>query len=397
MLSEISAKNDGAPYRLRSHGTTLRPIVSSAAAAKRFSVGYGGRDTGAGGAATPDAECGEAPKPAAGGDEGGGRRPEAGFRPAAGRPFPQRKEVKPLRSRARGAREAAQEQKRKEASGSGRRTQSHRHTSLRKQPTGRSKVRANMAEEIEETRRTARSRARGMMPPARGSLNLMRRPLDPRGVLLAALSAAVLAVLPALAQEAGLDPATKDRVEKATAMIQLAAAQRKSTFLAYGRPAADRYMALQEFRDKRRRAVLDAAEALLAVRASFPKDQWKALVEQLAAGGPMPLLVERAQKELPTVVPDAARRAPAEKALSDLAGAIKKDEKERESARKKFFSLLEKEKSSGDDFISRLESFGNAEEKLDTAIAEGTGAVQAALTQAEWAELVRRISDPPGR
>ena len=210
------------------------------------------------------------------------------------------------------------------------------------------------------------------------------------------LAALIAASIPASAQPGGLDPATKDRVDKATAMIQLALAQRKSVFLTYGASQADRYMALQEFRDKRRRATLDAAEALLAVRGSFPKDQWKTLVEQLAAGGPMPLLVERAQKELPAVVPDGARRAPAEKALLDLATAIKKDEKERESARKKFFSLLEKEKSTSDDFISRLESFGNAEEKLDKGIAEGAGAVQAALTQAEWEELVRRISRPPG-
>jgi len=210
------------------------------------------------------------------------------------------------------------------------------------------------------------------------------------------LAAVLAAAIPASAQTVGLDPATQDRFDKATAMIQLALAQRKSVFLTYGASQADRYMALQEFRDKRRRATLDAAEALLAVRGSFPKDQWKTLVEQLAAGGPMPLLVERAQKELPAVVPDAARRAPAEKALLDLATVIKKDEKERESARKKFFSLLEKEKSTSDDFISRLESFGNAEEKLDKGIAEGAGAVQAALTQAEWDELVRRISRPPG-
>ena len=214
-----------------------------------------------------------------------------------------------------------------------------------------------------------------------------------RGFVLAALLAASI---PAFSRPAGLDPATQDRYDKATAMIQLAAAQRKSAFLTYGTPSADRYMALQEFRDKRRKAVLDGAEALLAVRGSFPKDQWQKLVEQLAAGGPMPLLVEQAQKELPAVVPDAARRAPAEKALTDLATAIKKDAKERESARKKFFSLLEKEKSTSDDFISSLESFGNAEEKLDKAIAEGMGAVQAALTRAEWDDLVRRISRPPG-
>lgn len=216
--------------------------------------------------------------------------------------------------------------------------------------------------------------------------------------LVSSASAAFLfaAAVPARGQAPALDPATEDRVSRAAATIQMAAGGRKAAFLTYGTPAADRYMALQEFRDKRRRAVLDAAEALLAVRGSFPKDQWKAMVEQLAAGSPVPLLVERAQQELPAAVPDAARRAPAEKALAELAKAIKKDESERESARKKFFSLLEKEKSTSDDFISALEKFGNSEEKLDKAVAEGTGAVQAAMTRAEWDDLVQRMLRPAG-
>jgi hypothetical protein len=216
-------------------------------------------------------------------------------------------------------------------------------------------------------------------------------------VFVSFASAALLfaAGVPARGQTPALDPATQDRVDRATAVITMAAGQRKAAFLEYGTPAADRYMALQEFRDKRRRAVLDAAEALLAVRGSFPKEQWKALVEQLAVGSPVTLLVERAQQELPAAVPDAARRAPAEKALAELVKAIKKDEGERESARKKFFSLLEKEKSTSDDFISALEKFGNAEEKLDKAVAEGTGAVQAALTRAEWDDLTQRMRRPP--
>ena len=220
--------------------------------------------------------------------------------------------------------------------------------------------------------------------------------LSPASPCVPVLAALLVAAISAPAQTGGLDPSTQARFDAATETIRRANADRKSAFLAYGTPTADRYMALQEFRDKRRRAVLDAAEALLAVRGSFPKEQWKTLVEQLAAGGAVPLLVERAQKELPAVIPDTARRAPAEKALLDLVTAIKKDEKERESARKKFFSLLEKEKSTSDDFISRLESFGNAEEKLDKGIAEGAGAVQAAMTRAEWDELVRRISQAPG-
>jgi hypothetical protein len=216
--------------------------------------------------------------------------------------------------------------------------------------------------------------------------------LSPASPCVPVLAALLVAAISAPAQTGGLDPSTQARFDAATETIRRANADRKSAFLAYGTPTADRYMALQEFRDRRRKAVLAAADALLEVRGSFPKDSWKALVERLGAGGPMPLLVDQALKELPSVIPDAARRAPAEKAFTDLANAIRKDEKERESARKKFFSLLEKATSTRDDFISRLESFNDTEEKLDQKIAEGAGAAQAAMSRTDWDELVRRIS-----
>ena len=211
-----------------------------------------------------------------------------------------------------------------------------------------------------------------------------------------ALVALLVAAISAPAQTGGLDPATQARVDEAVTTIRQADAQRKSVFLTRGTSSADRYMTLEQFRATRRKATLAAAEALLSVRGSFPKDAWKMLVSHLAEGGSMPLLVDRAQKELPTVVADETRRATAGKALEDLAGAIKKDESERESGRKKFFSLLEKQSSTSDDFISSLEKFNDAQAKLDDRIVQGMGALEQALTPAEWDELVRRISRPPG-
>jgi hypothetical protein len=200
----------------------------------------------------------------------------------------------------------------------------------------------------------------------------------------------------AFGQEPGLDPATEARVERDLAKIRQAEAERKSVFLTYGSTLAERYQNLQEFRDRRRLAALDAAEALLAVRGSFPKDRWKALVVQVASGGSEPLLVERARKELSSVVTDEARFKDAEKALDELSDAVEKNARDRESGRKKFLSLLEKESSTRDDFVTALQHFDAAQAKLDDKIAQSTGALQQALTEAEWAELLRKISSPAG-
>ena len=142
-----------------------------------------------------------------------------------------------------------------------------------------------------------------------------------RRSVLAALLAASFA-LPALA--AGLDPAVAARVAADRDAIRKADADRRAVLLAPGTDQGERNRALNEFRDQRRKAVLDAAEALLAVRDSVPKEEWKTIVAQVGAGGGMPFLADQARKELPEVVADPARRASADKTLEDLAAAIKK-------------------------------------------------------------------------
>ncbi len=209
-----------------------------------------------------------------------------------------------------------------------------------------------------------------------------------------ALVAFLAAVTSAAAQTPGLDAATQARVDEAVATIRQADAQRRSVFLTRGTSSADRFMTLEQFRATRRKATLAAAEALLAVRGSFPKEAWKTLVGHLSGGGSMPRLVDQAKKELPAVVADETRRTAAVKALEELASAIRKDESERESGRKKFFSLLEKQSSTSDDFISSLEKFNDSQAKLDDKIVQNVGALEQALTPAEWDELVRRISAP---
>ncbi len=215
--------------------------------------------------------------------------------------------------------------------------------------------------------------------------------------LFAASAAAALLAspLPARAQPVGLDPATAARLSAAAETIRQADAYRRSVFLTRGVAAADRYRTLEDFRAKRRKATLDAVEALLAVRGSYPKEEWKSLVAQLSGGGSMPLLVERARGELLAVVPDESRRPAVQKILDGLRDALKENESDRESARKKVLALLEKQSSSWDDFVSALEKFHNAQAKLDDKIVKGTGALEEALTPAEWEELVRRISLPP--
>lgn len=212
-----------------------------------------------------------------------------------------------------------------------------------------------------------------------------------RSLSLPALLAAATA-LPGLA--AGLDPSVEARLAADRDAIRQADAGRRSVLLARGTEQGDRFRALNEFRDRRRKAVLDAAEALLAVRGTVPKEEWKSIVAQVGAGGGMPFLAEQARTELPAVVADPARRASADKTLADLAAAIQKHGADPNSARQKFLSLLEKKSSTRDDFISGLEKITDAQEKLDEKVLNGVSNLQRTLTPEEWDELVRRLAPP---
>ncbi len=216
-----------------------------------------------------------------------------------------------------------------------------------------------------------------------------------RTLTLATLSAlAVMAAAPATGQPAGLDPAVDARVKTDLEAIRQADANRKLAFLRRGTPDAERFQILQESRDVRTRASLDAVQALFPVRASMPKDPWKALVSQLAAQPPHTLLAEQALKELPAVVPDEARRKPAEKALKDLLSAAKDSDDDRVAGRKNVFALLEKPTSTLEDFVTVLAKYSDKQAKLDDKLVAASDALQQALTEAEWQELVRRLSKP---
>jgi len=212
-----------------------------------------------------------------------------------------------------------------------------------------------------------------------------------RRMALPALLAATTA-LPGFA--AGLDAATQARLAADREAIRQADASRRAVLLTRGTEQGDRNRALEDFRDRRRKAVLDAVEALLAVRASVPKDEWKAIVAQVGAGGGMPFLAEKAQKELPAVVSDPARRASADKTLADLAADLKKQGADPNSAGQKFLSLLEKKSSTKDDFITGMEKVTAAQEKLDQKVLDGLSNLQRTLTPEEWDELVRRLAAP---
>jgi hypothetical protein len=212
-----------------------------------------------------------------------------------------------------------------------------------------------------------------------------------RRTALSALLAATTA-FPGLA--AGLDPATQARLAADKEAIRQAEASRRAVLLNRGTDQGERNRALEDFRDRRRKAVLDAVEALLAVRATVPKEEWKAIVAQVGASGGMPFLAEKAQKELPAVVSDPARRASADKTLGDLAAAIKKQSADPNSAGQKFLSLLEKKSSTKDDFITAMEKLTAAQEKLDQRVTDGIGNLQRTLTPEEWDELVRRLAAP---
>jgi hypothetical protein len=212
-----------------------------------------------------------------------------------------------------------------------------------------------------------------------------------RRMVLPALLAATTA-LPGFA--AGLDAATEARLAADKQAIRQADESRRAVLLTRGTEQGDRNRALEDFRDRRRKAVLDAVEALLAVRATVPKDEWKAIVAQVGAGSGMPFLAEKAQKVLPAVVSDPARRASADKTLADLAAALKKQGADPESAGQRFLSLLEKKNSTKDDFITGMEKVTAAQEKLDQKVLDGLSNLQRTLTPEEWDELVRRLAAP---
>jgi len=210
-----------------------------------------------------------------------------------------------------------------------------------------------------------------------------------RRLFLSALLAASTAV-PGLA--AGLDAATQARLSADREAIRQADASRRAVLLTRSSDAGERQRALYDFRDRRRKAVLDAAEALLAVRGSFPKDEWKMIVAQIGAAG-MPFLADQARKELPAVVADPARRASADETLAKLAAAIEKHGSDPESARKRFLALLEKKSSTRDDFVTALQKINEDQENLDETVLNAVGNLQRTLTAEEWDALVGRL--PP--
>jgi hypothetical protein len=201
--------------------------------------------------------------------------------------------------------------------------------------------------------------------------------------------AALLAIAPALPAAAELDSTTASRLKADAAAIREADAARRAALL--GTAPGDVQRAMYEFRDKRRKAALDAADALLAVRGSIPKEEWKAIVAEVSSGGALPSIVDVARKELPAAVSDPARRAAAGKVLDDLSAAFKKSSTDPEEARKKFFALLEKKGSTKQDFISAYEKLTDAQEKLDDQVVDAVQKIRRTLTPEEWNELARRM------
>jgi hypothetical protein len=211
------------------------------------------------------------------------------------------------------------------------------------------------------------------------------------------LAAALLALFAALPARASLDPAVEARLAADRSAIRKADADRRAVLLSPSTDQGERTRALNEFRDQRRKAVVDAAEALLSVRASVPKEEWKAILDQAGGtGGGMPFMAEQAKKELPAVVADPGRRASADRILTDLAAAIRKKGADPVSARQKFMSLLEKKSSTRDDFVTALMKLTEAQEKLDETVLNGLGALQRTLAPPEWEELARRLAAAAG-
>ncbi len=116
---------------------------------------------------------------------------------------------------------------------------------------------------------------------------------------------------------------------------------------------------------------------------------------QLAEQPTHPLLAEEALKQLPEVVPDAARRQPAEKALKEPRRAPRRTTRTTGRTGGRSSSRSSTTRTSNlEDFVSVLAKWDDKQAKLDDKLVESSGALQQALSEAEWQELVRRISKP---
>ena len=157
----------------------------------------------------------------------------------------------------------------------------------------------------------------------------------------------------------------------------------------------DRQLALNLFRDKRRKAALSAVDAMMKVRDLVTKKEWTGLWPEgyFIVVKPEPRLAERLPQVLPSVVTDPARLKQAQAVAADLAKATKADASAGKKARGRLEDLLEDYETRHDDFIELVNRLNDEQEKHDGAVIEASGKLQQLLAAEEWSALVKQLGN----
>lgn len=184
------------------------------------------------------------------------------------------------------------------------------------------------------------------------------------------------------------------RWQAAGEAMKIADAELKAAFSSPTSSAGDRQLALNLFRDDRRKAAISAVDAMLKVRDLVSKKEWKGLWPEgyFAVAKAAPRLAERLPEVLPSVVTDPARLKQAQAVAAELAKATKADTAAGKKARGRLEDLLADYDTLQDDFIELVNGLNDQQEKHDRAVVEASGKLQQVLTPAEWGALTKQVA-----
>lgn len=182
--------------------------------------------------------------------------------------------------------------------------------------------------------------------------------------------------------------ASRETMKKADAELKAAFASATSS-------VGDRQLALNLFRDDRRKAAISAVDAMLKVRDLVSKKEWKGLWPEgyFVTEKPAPRLAERLPEALPSVVTDPARLKQAQAVAADLAKATKADVSAGKKARGRLEDLFADYDTLQDDFIELVNRLNDEQEKHDKAAIDASGKLQQLLTPEEWGALTKQLAN----
>jgi hypothetical protein len=198
-------------------------------------------------------------------------------------------------------------------------------------------------------------------------------------------------------QVAALGRRFDDQWQASGEAVRKAEAERRAVFSNQASSTGERRLALNVFRDDRRKAAVGAVDAMLKVKVLVTKKEWKGLWPEgyFAPAAPPPPLAERLRSALPTVVSDPARLGQAQEVAAKLEKAVRADVSAGRKARGRLEDLFAEWETRRDAFIELVNDLNADQEKHDEAAIEAAGQLQKILTAEEWGALAARIAAAP--